>query len=57
MKKFEEPVFDMIKLNTQDVVTTSGGCGDAMAIVPPMTFGDADGCGFGPCGPNDVFFD
>lgn len=56
MKKFEEPVFDMVKLNSQDTITTSGG-GEIGVIVPPMTSGDVDGCGAGACGLNDVIFE
>lgn len=42
MSKFEEPKFDIIKLNSQDTITTSGG-GIIDAVVGDVTSGDGSG--------------
>lgn len=57
MEKFIKPEIEVITFEEEDVIVTSPPCGDATVIVPDVGSGDADGCGFGPCGPNDVTFD
>lgn len=56
MKKFEEPMFDMIKFSTEDTITTSGttSCGDATVSGSDMP---CDGNIFDGCPMFDPFAD
>ena len=44
MKKFVKPELDVIELNAQDVIATSGGCSPD---IPQWEQGSDSGCGTG----------